>query len=351
MGLSEPVTAETVVRSVGKDPASQAKFLKHFRADSAVKDLEAIRKCIIGEQKWSLMGQSYGGFIGVSYLSKYSKGLREVFTMGGLPPVTERGPVEIYRRLVKKVKERNQAYYKKYDEDVQNTRRILTFLTAAEGGKVPVRLPGGGLLTAKRFMQLGISFGGQGGLDTVHDVVLRAVNDLDLFGFLTRQTLYRVEAAGSFDSAPIYAVLHEPIYCQGGVACKWAAERIVNEDPIFDVRSENGPAYFTGEMVFQHNFEDYLELKELAPAANLLAEDPDWTELYDIQQLKRNEVPVYSSTYFDDMYVDFEFAQETAGIIQGCRTFVTNTMYHDAWRSRSEELMKALFALKEDTMD
>ena len=351
MGLSEPVTAETVVRSVGENPASQAKFLKHFRADSAVKDLEAIRQCIIGEQKWSLMGQSYGGFVGVSYLSKYPRGLREVFTMGGLPPVTERGPDEIYRRLVKKVEKRNQAYYKKFDEDVQNVKSILTFLTEAEDRELPVRLPGGGLLTAKRFMQLGISFGAQGGLDTIHDVVLRAVNDLGLFGVLTRPTLYRVEAAGSFDNAPIYAVLHEPIYCRGGVACNWAAERIVNEDPVFDFRSENGPSYFTGEMVFQHNFEDYPELKELAPAAQLLAEDPDWTELYDIQQLQRNEVPVYSSTYIDDMYVDFEFAQETARIIQGCRTFVTNTMYHDASRSRSGELMKALFALKEDTMD
>jgi pimeloyl-ACP methyl ester carboxylesterase len=331
MGLSTPVTAETVARRAGTDPATQAEYLKHFRADNAVKDLEAIRQCLTAhspkeQQKWSVMGQSYGGFVGISYLSKYPGGLREVFTMGGLPPVTVRGPEEIYRRLVKKVKERNRVYYKKFDVDGLKVRKILNFLTAAEETGSPVTLPGGGLLTAKRFRQLGIFFGAHGGLDAVHDIVLKAENDLDLFGFLTRPTLSRIEAAGSFDNHPIYAVLHEPIYCQGGVACSWAAQRVVSGYPEFDAHSENPSVYFTGEMVFKHNFEEYPELKELGPAAMLLAENTDWTELYDIEQLKKNEVPVYSSTYIDDMYVDFQFAQETARLIKGCKTFVTNAM-------------------------
>jgi pimeloyl-ACP methyl ester carboxylesterase len=356
MGLSTPVTAATVASHAGPNAADQAKYLKHFRADSAVKDLEAIRQCLIADypaesKKWSVMAQSYGGFVAISYLSRYPDSLSEVFTMGGLPPVMVRGPEEVYKRLVEKVQQRNTAYFKKFPEDEMNVRMILDYLITEESTNGPVSLSGGGQLTAERFMQLGISFGFHGGLDVVHDIVLTAANDLQIFGFLTRPTLSKIAAHGSFDDHPLYAVLHEPIYCQGGIAPKWAAERIVKQHPNFDARSKSRKVYFTGEMVFKHNFAEYSELAQLAPAAMLLADTTDWTELYDIEQLKRNEVPVYSSTYIDDMYVDFDFAQETAALIQGCKTVVTNTLYHDAPRSRSEELMKALFALKEDSID
>lgn len=356
MGLSTPITAATLTYQAGPSPASQAKYLKHFRADSAVKDLEAIRQRLTANspaqlKKWSVMGQSYGGFVAISYVSRYPDGLREVFTMGGLPPVTVKGPDEVYERLVEKVQERNRAYFKKFPEDRDKVKMILEYLHGQESKTGRVALPDGGLLTAGRFMQIGIWFGYHGGLDMVHDVVLATANDLEIFGSLTRPTLSRIAAYGGFDDHPLYAVLHEPIYCQGGVAPNWAAERVVKQYPNFDTGSNFQKVYFTGEMVFKHNFEESHELAGFAPAAMLLAQTTDWTELYDIEQLRRNEVPVYSSIYIDDMYVDFRFAQETAGLIQGCKTFVTNALYHNAWHSKSEELMKALFALKEDTLD
>ena len=355
MGLSSPITADTVARHAGSDEEpdveSQADYLKHFRADSAVKDLEAIRKCLTADfpeerKKWSVMGQSYGGFVAVSYLSKFPEGLREVFTMGGLPPVRLEGPDEVYERLVKKVMARNVTYYRKYPEDRDRVKTISDYLGQAE-----VVLQGGGVLSPQRFMEMGISFGKHGGLDAVHDVVLRTWNDLEMFGGLTRPTLSIIESQGVFDDHPIYAILHEAIYCQGRVASNWAADRVVKEVPKFDVRSQDSEVYFTGEMIFKQNFKDYPELKELEPAAELLARTTDWSELYDIKQLQNNEVPVYSSTYVDDMYVDFDLAQETAGLIKGCKTFVTNAMYHDAPSKKGEDLMRALFALKEDSID
>jgi pimeloyl-ACP methyl ester carboxylesterase len=356
MGLSTPVTAATTANQAGQSAADQARYLKHFRADSAARDLEAIRQCLTANsppelKKWSVMGQSYGGFVAISYLSRYPDGLKEVFTTGGLPPITVKGPEEVYQRLVEKVQERNRAYFNKFPEDGEKVRTILDYLITKESTNGGVTLSGGGQLTAERFMQIGILFGFHGGLDAVHDIVLTAVNDLEIFGVLTRPTLSRIVAQGSFDDHPLYAVLHEPIYCQGGIAPNWAAERVVRQYPNFETRSNSQKVYFTGEMVFKHNFAEYPELVKLAPAAMLLADMTDWPELYDIDQLKRNEVPVYSSTYVDDMYVDFDFAQETAALIQGCKTFVTNVLYHDAPRSRSEELMKALFALKEDWID
>lgn len=47
------------------------------------------------------------------------------------------------------------------------------------------------------------------------DVVLRAWNDLEMFGFLTRPTLTTIDSYGDYDNAVMYAILHEAIYCQG----------------------------------------------------------------------------------------------------------------------------------------
>lgn len=57
---------------------------------------------------------------------------------------------------VGKVKERNEAYYEKYPEDVERVKTIMQYLTENK-----VVLPSG-LLTPSRFQQLGILFGFHG---------------------------------------------------------------------------------------------------------------------------------------------------------------------------------------------
>lgn len=74
-GLSTPVTASTLQMRGYEDV--QAKYLKFYRADSIVRDCEAIRKALTEgwkeeeRRKWSVMGQSFGGFCAVTYLSFY----------------------------------------------------------------------------------------------------------------------------------------------------------------------------------------------------------------------------------------------------------------------------------------
>jgi len=51
------------------------------------------------------------------------------------------------------------------------------------------------------------------------------------------------------------------------------------------------------------------------------------------------------------MYVDFELSMKTAQTIKGCKTYITNVMYHDALRSKMDEVFKALFALRDDSID
>lgn len=355
-GLSTPITAATL--ALQGDAQKQADYLKLFRADSIVKDCEAIRRTLTEEypselKKWSLFGQSFGGFCALTYMSKNPQGLREVFTTGGIAPIGKSAE-EVYKATFANVVRRNASYYEKYPEDIDYIHN-LAFYIRSKGG---IPLPSGGTLTVRRFLTLGLQFGVHGGIDAVHDIVLRMRSDLDQFDFITRPTLTTLEAS-SLDDAVIYAVLHESIYCQG-VASNWAADRVgrglkefkwLSNSPSSASEVREQPLYFSGEMIFPFMFETYPELKELLPAAEIIAQYKDWPDLYDEWQLARNEVPMYAATYVDDMYVDFGLVQETVKKIKGCKQYITNAMYHNAVRTKTEDVVKALFDLRDNSID
>jgi pimeloyl-ACP methyl ester carboxylesterase len=222
-GLSTPVSSGTL--ALQGDVHRQADYLKLFRADSIVKDCEAIRKTLTEDypselKKWSVFGQSFGGFCVLTYLSKHPDGLREVFTSGGLAPIG-RTADQVYTATFQKVIERNKDYYSKFPEDVDVVHG-LAFHIKSKGG---LPLPSGGVLTVRGLLTLGRNFGFHGGLDAVHDLILKASTDLKQFHFITRPTLSALEKALSFDDNALYAVLHEPCYNQGE-ASNWAAERV-----------------------------------------------------------------------------------------------------------------------------
>ncbi|EPQ56337.1 alpha/beta-hydrolase [Gloeophyllum trabeum ATCC 11539] len=298
-GLSTAVSPELLTSF--KTDQEIADYLKHFRADSIVKDAEAIRKILLGhkedpeDRKWSIMGQSFGGFCAINYLSFHSEGLREVFITGGLAPLGDH-PDPVYKAVIKQVAKRNKIYYDKYPRDVKRVRDILSYLEQNE-----VSLPNGGRLTSSRWQQLGIDFGMSGGIDRVHQLVFRASNDLSLFGKLSYKLLQTVQEKQTYDGNPLYAILHEPIYCQGRAA-EWSAARIVKQDKRFSwahvkMLADTEPIYFYGEMIFPDMFDDYSNLRSLKGVAELLAKDSSWGPLYDKEQLARNEVKVNAVTY------------------------------------------------------
>ena len=346
-GLSSAITAETLALQ-GK-PAQQADYLRNFRADSIVEDCEAIRRCLTKDladdlQKWSILGQSFGGFCAITYLSKHPEGLKEAFLTGGLAPMVNK-PDEVYKRTFKKLEQRNEAYYNKYPEDAERVKKIINHLQVRKTG-----LPSGGSLTPFRFLQIGIAFGMHGGFIAVHELVLSAWNDINTFGLIARPTLSAIDAAGSMDDHVLYAILHEPIYCQGQ-ASDWSADRVRSQLPQFLLDNDHDRLLFFGEMVFRDMFYTFTELRKMWEVADIVAGIDDWPALYDEKQLARNEVPVYAATFIEDMYVDFGFAQETAGKIKGCKQLITNIWYHNALRAKSDRLMDDLFALKDDVID
>ncbi|KAL2136034.1 hypothetical protein VTI74DRAFT_5770 [Chaetomium olivicolor] len=365
-GLSTPINADALLREGG--PQEQADYLKLFRANHIVRDLEAVRLCLTEnfeecKKPWSLFGQSFGGFVSLTYLSKYPQSLREVFLTGGLAPV-KRTADEVYAATYKKLMERNVAYYKKYPEDITTVHRLAEYIQST-GKEAGIVLPSGGKLTVPLFLTIGLAFGSHGGLDDIHSLVLQLATDLDQFGFFTRTSLAMLEGQIPFDLYPIYAILHEAIYNakqKGFPASNWAAHRVGKTlqpfswlaDPAAFLQStpSSEPIYFSGEMVHPFYFDVCPQLARMKEAAEILASTEVWDEdLYDEEQLQRNEVPVYAVSYIDDMYVDFELARETAALVKGIKVRETNGWYHDAVRSKSDEVFAMLFKLQDDCID
>ena len=72
------------------------------------------------------------------------------------------------------MQQRNEAYYKKFPEDVERVKQIMQYLSSNN-----VTLPSG-VLTPARFQQLGILFGFHGGLDSLHGKRCLSVTGLQL---------------------------------------------------------------------------------------------------------------------------------------------------------------------------
>lgn len=141
----------------------------------------------------------------------------------------------------------------------------------------------------------------------------------------------------AFETNPIYAILHEPIYCEG-VASNWSAERIRAEYPEFNLAPDQ-PVLFTGEMVFPWMFDEYQHLRPIKAAAEILAADADWPMLYDKAALQNNTVPVVAAMYDDDMYVERVLSEETASTIRGIRVWITNEYEHNGLRADGEKVL------------
>ena len=147
-GRSTPATRQTLA-GLGSARA-QADYLAHFRADSIMLDAELIRRDLTGGAPWSVLGQSYGGFCAVSYLSFAPHGLREAFITGGLPGLTVTAD-DVYRRTYPAVAAKVAAHYERYPDDVRQAQLVAQHLAEHE-----VWLPDGAPLSVQAFQSLGI---------------------------------------------------------------------------------------------------------------------------------------------------------------------------------------------------
>jgi pimeloyl-ACP methyl ester carboxylesterase len=332
-GRSTPVT-RAVALSRGAD------YLTHFRADAIVRDAEAIRRTLVGDEPWTVLGQSFGGFCTVTYLSFAWRGLRAAMVTGGLPGLRA-DAVEAYRTLYPVVAAKNRAHYRTYPADVEQARRVAAHLLSED-----VRLPTGRRLTVEAFQAAGNMLGARNGSARLHYLL----EDPFANGSLSDAFLQSAQEALSWATAanPLYYLLHEATYAQGAGATGWAAQRVREEFPAFDARaalSGDAPVYFTGEMIYPWMFDDDPLMAPLRPLANELAERPQWSMLNDVDRLRVNQVPVVAAVYDTDMYVSRELSLQTAAQIGNLRLWHTADHQHDGLRASDGEVMSRLLAM------
>jgi proline iminopeptidase len=316
-GRSTPISGRRM--STFDTAAAGADYLACFRGDSIVADAEHLRTTVFGGGKWSTLGQSYGGFLTLTYLSKAPEALTACYVTGGLASI-DPSASEVYRRTYPRVAAKNREFYQRYPHNVERIGAIADRLAASD-----VRLPDGDQLTVRRFQSLGIDFGMKPGFERMHWLVEKAfARPGRLSTSFLAECLARTSSAGN----PLFWTLQESIYGDGANGpTGWAAQQERDRRPEFD--PDRRPLLFTGEMAFPWMFDEVRLLRPFAGAVHELAARPRWSRLYDLDRLAANDVPVAAAVYYDDMYVDAHLQLDTLARLGSSQAWVTNEFEHD----------------------
>ncbi len=307
----------------GMTPGEQATYLSHHRADAIVDDCEAFREAL-GVEQWTVLGQSFGGFCALRYLSVAPGSLSAALFTGGVPPVGM--PVdEVYAATYDVIRERNVRFHRTYPDDRARLSRVLDL--ADEGA---LTLPTGDAVTARLLRQVGNVLGMSDGAAQLHALLER-----DPHSPAFAHDLAAMLPFGGRN--PLYAVVHEACYADGE-ATRWAADRMLPDD-FRDDRT-----LLTGEHVPRSVFEDVAALAPLAQAADLLA-DHDWPALYDAEALARVEVPAAAAVYTHDPYVLREHSLATAALVPSLRVWETDQLEHNGLRVDGEAILDRLLGM------
>lgn len=316
-GASTPVGAATVATS----PQEAAEYLRHFRADAIVRDAEALRE-ELGESRWSVLGQSFGGFTTLSYLSIAPESLDRVYFTGGLSGIG-RTPDDTYRDTYAKTRVMVERYYRRFPEHRERVQRLVDL-----AGAGALRLPDGEQVSVSRVRSLGMLLGSDTGWQTLWRL-LHADPATDAFSF-------DLAAALPFSPRnPIYYVLHESCYADGG-RTSWAADRVEPDDFRAD------PTLLTAEHVRREWADTVPGFRPWRETADLLAQ-VDWPRLYDPEVIASCGVPGAAAIYVNDIYVPLEPSLATASLLPNVATLVTSEHEHSGLRTGN--VLPTLFEL------
>lgn len=336
-GMSTCIDTQSLLELGGVE--AQFDYIRHFRADAIVHDCERIRAALIGDRRWALLGQSFGGFTSISYASFFPGSLKSVFLTGGLAPLAIDSPDDVYAATFERTRERNLAYYRRFPQDVAKVNEIVEHLKARR-----VELPNGGTLTVERFRGLGLSFGGSGGTVGLHSLVTVMHAELNnrAGGGLSYATKMTLANYLGFETNVLYFLFQEAIYINGpGVRSDWAADRVLRQQP-----ERLGDMFiFTGEIVEKSMFGSYSQLEPLQPLAEYIHQYADWPLLYNLENLKSitwNTLPIVATVYLDDQYVDYELGKRDADYFE-FKPIVTNQLFHNGLRASPEYVIETMY--------
>ena len=295
---------------LGRGSAELAEHITHLRADSIVRDCEALREHL-GAPTWSLLGQSFGGFTALAYLTTDAASLREVYFTGGLSAVG-RHPDDVYALTYAKLRAASERYYRRFPHHRDTVRRLADL--AGEGAIV---LPDGEVVSPSRLRSLGMLLGSNDGWQTLHHLLEEEAH--------TNAFRHDLAVALPYGTRnPLYYVFHESSYADG-FATRWSAERVEPEDFRADA------TLLTGEHVRREWLDTVPGLRPWREVVLALA-DHEWPLLYDADALRDADARGAAAVYVNDLYVPLEFSLETAALLPGVTPWITNEHEHSGLR-------------------
>ncbi|MGV9188428.1 alpha/beta fold hydrolase [Arcanobacterium canis] len=362
-GTGQSHALDQVTVPVVGDADAQAAYLACFRADSIIRDAEALRRELQGDEPWAALGQSFGGFCVTSYLSLAPEGLSAAMIVAGLVP-THRHADDVYRLTWASTDRRNAEFFERYPSDEVTAWRVAEHLAAGaaaalESGDPHTAelLPTGEILTPGRFRMLGINLGRSYGLEALHGLLENPFVEVGGRTRLTQRFLTQVADQISYASCPMYWALHESIYAGPGLATRWSAQRIRSEFEQFalpelsaggdgerELRACGHGFRFSGEHEFSWMAQTDPALRGLGAAVNALHERNDLPSLHREDVLAKNTVPAAAWMYEPDMFVPIEISRETAAQIRGLKQIEHPTFHHDALSTQSSDIISGLKA-------
>ena len=252
-----------------------------------------------------------------------------MFFTGGLPPVGR--PVDdIYAATFDRMRELNHRYHRQFPEDADRLRRLLDLCDAGE-----VRGLDGHPVSRRLMRTIGNQLGKDGGAEALHYLLERDPR--------SSAFAHDFEAMLPFDARnPLYAVIHESSYADGG-ATRWSAARVEPDDFRGDTQ------LLTGEHLFPWHFEDCVGLSPTArwhPSSASTSGPGSSTQPCSPQV----DVPCAAAIYADDPFVDREFSLETADLLPGMRTWLTDEFLHNGIRSGGDRVLDRLIGLTRGTI-
>ncbi|QYJ80026.1 alpha/beta fold hydrolase [Shewanella acanthi] len=333
-GLSSPINYQSLTHLTASE---QADYLGHFRADNIVRDAEAIRAQLSPNEKWAILGQSFGGFCVLRYLSSAAEGVSEAYITGGIPSLARHAD-EVYHATYKRVLAKNQDFFHRFKDAKPLVERLANYLRNHD-----VKLATGETLTVEMLQLLGINLGMEQGPESLYYLLEQAIVDTAEGEYINPLFLNHFCQLLDYNTNPIFALLHEAIYCQQN-ASQWSAHRVRQTYREFNYQP--GKAFlFTGEMIYPWMFDQFSHLAPLKAAADLLANKSDWPTLYDIDTLSQNTVPVAAAIYSEDMYVEMDYSLETAKQVGQLKYWLTSEYEHNGIRMDGEHILDKLIQL------
>lgn len=288
-----------------------AEYLTHLRADSIVRDAEAVRQHL-GAETWNTLGQSFGGFTTLAYLSTDAASLDNVYITGGLSAVG-RHPDDVYAACYDKMRVMTERYYRMFPHHRDAVRRLVDL---ADAGKIV--LPTGEVVSASRVRSLGSLLGDDNGWQK-------------LWSLLEKQPLSNAFRHDFGDAMtfggrnPLYYVFHESSYADG-YATDWSAERTEPADYRDDV------TLLTGEHVRREWADTVPAFQPWKSVVDELATF-EWPQIYDADAIAASGATGAAAVYVNDVYVPYEFSMETAALLPGVQTWITSENEHSGLRT------------------